>query len=787
MGFDRWRRLGPVRPGRLPLARAAGALAVLAVLQGWNAWSAPPGSADRELRSPVVRAEFVPPPSGDGPAESLTLADSVVPTLREIPVGGAVLASGWPVAPGERRTVRLSRRETYAPGARVWVAEKAGLRESPRSRLLFFQGEVDGEPETRLMVSVDPESGELSGLSLGWKGTFAFRQAAPGGGARLLVAEVAAFRDAEAPGATWTCGEDEVPQPFGRTSRGALPGPSAAGPAGPLAATLGATVAIDTDNELMLQKFANDATRATNYIAALFQQMNLIYERDTGVRLLQGDTILRPSTTPDPWAQAGTGNADLAKLNEFGAYWFANYAGFSRAAAAMLSGKQGSSNSASGISWLNTLCNKGIPSGGNTAGHYSFSQLFKYAERTEVNDTLIVAHELGHTFSSPHTHCYTAARRPDTCVNFELCYSGATSCPTQATYNGVTTTGTLMSYCHLSGFAGCGSGYVFHPYTTADYLGPAIAAATGNCIFPLATPPTLTTVSPSVGSTAGGTPITLTGTNFSAPATVTVGGAAATSVVVGSPTSITAVTPAGTAGARDVAVTTSGGTATKAGGFTYEAPPAVAYLVPSWGPTAGSTPVTVKGSGFVNGATVTFGSTVRAATRLDASTLTTTSPAHAAGAVAVTVTNPSGLAGTLPNGFLFDDSPPPVVTGAFYPVTPCRIADSRSQAGPLGAPSLSAGGTRVFPVSSSACGIPPQAKAVALNVTVVGPAAAGFLTLYPGTASRPATSSLNFRAGQVRANNAFISLPADGSGTIAVYTNAASSVDVVLDTVGYFR
>ena len=71
---------------------------------------------------------------------------------------------------------------------------------------------------------------------------------------------------------------------------------------------------------------------------------------------------------------------------------------------------------------------------------------------------------------------------------------------------------------------------------------------------------------------AGGTAVTLTGTNFAAGATVTVGGAAATSVVVVSSTRITAVTPAGAAGARDVRVALSGGQAvTLTGGFTYTA------------------------------------------------------------------------------------------------------------------------------------------------------------------------------------------------------------------------
>ena len=84
--------------------------------------------------------------------------------------------------------------------------------------------------------------------------------------------------------------------------------------------------------------------------------------------------------------------------------------------------------------------------------------------------------------------------------------------------------------------------------------------------------PTLSAVSPVSGPAAGGTAVTLTGTNFAAGATVTVGGTAATSVVVVSSTRITAVTPAGAAGARDVRVTLSGGqAATLAGAFTYTA------------------------------------------------------------------------------------------------------------------------------------------------------------------------------------------------------------------------
>ena len=87
------------------------------------------------------------------------------------------------------------------------------------------------------------------------------------------------------------------------------------------------------------------------------------------------------------------------------------------------------------------------------------------------------------------------------------------------------------------------------------------------------TAPTISSISPNSGPTAGGTAVTITGTNFAAGATVTIGGAAATVSSVAA-TSIAATTPPGTAGAANVVVTNpnGGGTATLTGGFTYSAP-----------------------------------------------------------------------------------------------------------------------------------------------------------------------------------------------------------------------
>ena len=77
----------------------------------------------------------------------------------------------------------------------------------------------------------------------------------------------------------------------------------------------------------------------------------------------------------------------------------------------------------------------------------------------------------------------------------------------------------------------------------------------------------ISSVSPSFGSAAGGTAITIAGKNFTGATSVMIGGIPATSFVVVSATTITAISPIGSAGAKDVVVTTPAGTATLVGGF----------------------------------------------------------------------------------------------------------------------------------------------------------------------------------------------------------------------------
>ena len=128
----------------------------------------------------------------------------------------------------------------------------------------------------------------------------------------------------------------------------------------------------------------------------------------------------------------------------------------------------------------------------------------------------------------------------------------------------------------------------------------------------------------------------------------------------------------------------------------------------------------------------------------------------------------------------------PASAGAsFYTVTPCRLLDTRGPAGPYGAPALPAGGDRTF-VLAGRCGIPSSATAVATNVTVTSAAAAGFLTLFPNGATVPLASSVNFHAGQTRANNAIFALGATGGVTIHAGLGSGH-VEAILDVTGYFQ
>jgi len=171
-------------------------------------------------------------------------------------------------------------------------------------------------------------------------------------------------------------------------------------------------------------------------------------------------------------------------------------------------------------------------------------------------------------------------------------------------------------------------------------------------------PPVVGTITPSVGSTGGGTAVTIVGSGFQSNAKVIIGGVEATSVVVASSaTSITCNTPAsGSTGAKDVVVQNPDFQAgTLYNGFNYHVPPTVSSVSPAVGPTTGNVVVTVNGTGFAATPTsVTFkGNACTGIAFVDSTRLTSTIPAATAGVASVVVTNPDGIAGSA-NAFTYE-------------------------------------------------------------------------------------------------------------------------------------
>jgi hypothetical protein len=123
---------------------------------------------------------------------------------------------------------------------------------------------------------------------------------------------------------------------------------------------------------------------------------------------------------------------------------------------------------------------------------------------------------------------------------------------------------------------------------------------------------------------------------------------------------------------------------------------------------------------------------------------------------------------------------------SYHPMVPCRVIDTRVLAAmppPFGPPKLAAMGTRDFPITASACGIPAAASAIQINIVVTDTEAVGFLTLYPQGSVRPTASSINFGVGQTVSNAATI--PIGDAGGVTVFSKSAT--ELIVDVTGYFE
>ena len=159
--------------------------------------------------------------------------------------------------------------------------------------------------------------------------------------------------------------------------------------------------------------------------------------------------------------------------------------------------------------------------------------------------------------------------------------------------------------------------------------------------------PTVTGINPTAGPAAGGTSVTITGTNLAGATAVKFGSTSGT-ITADAAGSITATSPAASAGTVDVTVTTAGGTSatSAADRYTYVPAPTVTGLNPTTGPATGGTTVTISGTNLTGATAVRFGTTSATVTADAATSITATAPPGATGTVDVTVTTAGGTSAT---------------------------------------------------------------------------------------------------------------------------------------------
>jgi hypothetical protein len=126
--------------------------------------------------------------------------------------------------------------------------------------------------------------------------------------------------------------------------------------------------------------------------------------------------------------------------------------------------------------------------------------------------------------------------------------------------------------------------------------------------------------------------------------------------------------------------------------------------------------------------------------------------------------------------------PPPGVQpapGSFVPVTPVRLLDTRSGLG-----ALPPGGTASVQIAGRG-GVPATVSAVAVNVTVTAPTAAGYVTVYPSGAPRPVASILDFTPRETTAGLTVMPIGMDGK--IVLYNGSRGTAQLLVDIAGYYR
>jgi hypothetical protein len=727
---------------------------------------------------------------------------------------------------GVPRTLDLERFEVWAPDAEV-VAEGDGVKTRlavPATRL--FRGRIVGEPDSLVFLAVD---GGVSGFITRNDRRYdvhSTRRRARGATKEdmdVFVEEAPVFDDALSAARGFTCGVEgrEMRAPSGRFAArseslgGLIPAPTGGG-LGSATATRTLNIAIEADSRLYINQFGSSTTTTNAFITNVVGAASTIYQRDLKTDLVIVFSRIQTSAATDPFYYPTSGSDTPAALYNLGDIWHNTPpSAVPHSSVVRLSG----TNIGAGIAWIGTACGTDFPvTGGHWGGRYAYcgglTSSFGVATDGSVPDPnatvngvqyeapatnywalLEFAHELGHNVNADHTHCVAltsadwstwpaASGRPyvDICYGSEGgCYAGAISVPPEK--------GTIMSYCHLISPGGNNSRFLLGQSSEpSDKIRQEmLTILTGSAVpdSPAINAPASinsgTTGSASIVGPIGGQTY-----NWSITNGTIVGSSTGTSInFTGSADPVTLRVRTTKPNAGDTTAACSASDFRNVAYISCQAP-AITVQPQSVSITAGAgtsvtLSVTATGSATLSyqwytGVAPNTSSPIGGATNPSL----TVSPSSTTN-YWVRVTNSCGTADSTTATVAV--VPTGTATSGFFVVTPCRVIDTRNPVGPYGGPALGANALRTVLVGGT-CGIPVGAQSISLNLTVVGPSSTGWLTLYPGGGLLPGSSTINYRTGKTRANNAIV--PVDAAGNLNV-SNSGPAVNFIIDVNGYFQ
>lgn len=370
-----WAAIAPIR--------MCGALLLFAGLQ--------PAAADVGVTLPSPLR--VVGPAAGGAGANLAIDGRILSRIRTLP---RVTLSDLPLGAGESVTVDVRRIEPFRAAAQLIVVRTTQVESIAPPEVLVLAGTVAREAGSLVLLSFaqDGDATIVNGLVQRPDGpssrTYVFSSGPTGDSRDIVVCSADRVPAGWLPIVPIACGSDALPW----LDIPPRPGPPPTTPRGNPPCRL-ATIAIETDQEYLADRFGGNAVAAAAYAATLTAAVSEIYERDFNVRLRIG--FLRLWDAPDPWDQTDA----YGQIFQFRDYWNENMQSVSRNAAQFLSARE--LTSANGLAYLGGLCSAG----------------FDYSLATRINgyfpypiennhpqnwDLFLVAHELGHIVGAPHTH-----------------------------------------------------------------------------------------------------------------------------------------------------------------------------------------------------------------------------------------------------------------------------------------------------------------------------------------------------------------------------------------------